>query len=136
MNMKFNRFKKNKKRKTKLRNLNHYLNKGNYIISKNFKKTTKKRLRRKASFALDKNPKSDRLLRHVLLKNQHIKKFNYQMLGIKHSHWYYLPSFIEINYEILNFIILNNPLTENILTGFSYNSFLKSYIRFNKRHGF
>lgn len=131
----FSKVRKKFKKRLKKRNLKQYIEVKLFLKSKRLKKMSKERIRRRLSFPLN-NPKSSRLSRHVLLKNKHIKKFNFDLLSIKMNNWYYLPSFIEMNFEILNFIILSNPLTENILTGFSYNSFLKSYIRFNKRQGF
>jgi len=131
----FNHFSYNKIRSKKKRNFKQYREKLFFIKSKRVKKIKQLRKRKRLNFPLN-NKKPLRLTRNVLLKNKHIKKFNSQLLGVKINHWYYIPSFIEMNFEILNFIIISNPLTENILTGFSYNSFLKSYIRFNKRHGF
>jgi len=57
-------------------------------------------------------------------------------IKLKKNHWWYLPSFINFNWLLLSFMIINNPQINNILTGFSTLTFLKSFISFHKRRGF
>jgi len=77
--------KKKQKRYKHKRDLQSYINKYVFIKSKKLKKLNNIRLRKRLTFPLN-NAKSNRLIRNVLLKNKHIKKFNYQLLGIKLAH--------------------------------------------------